>query len=81
MIAPCFFTMTLPCAALALAAGDSPAGSGRSRALALSFSSGSGGTVLDPTSTANPLTIARSITLWLAAFEDDDKNGTEDNLR
>jgi hypothetical protein len=42
---------------------------------------GAGGTVLDPSSTANALAISQNIRSSFAAFEDDDRNGVEDHRR
>jgi hypothetical protein len=39
---------------------------------------GPGGTVLDPSSPANPFAIGQDIRLSFAAFEDDDRDGIED---
>ena len=43
-----------------------------------SWFKGAGGTVLDPSSPANAFAIGQNIRLSFAAFEDDDRNGTED---
>ncbi len=37
-----------------------------------------GGTVLDPSSPSNAFAIGQNIRVSFAAFEDDDRNGTED---
>jgi hypothetical protein len=46
-----------------------------------SWFKGTGGTVLDPSNGANAFRIGQNVRASFAAFEDDDRNGVEDNRR